>query len=47
MATGVWLKDLVKVLRQAGVPAEGMTYKYGRYAGKSWKQVGWNGVGLN
>ena len=46
MATGVWLKDLVKVLRQAGVPVGGMTYKYGRYAGKSWKQVGWNGIGL-
>lgn len=46
MATGVWLKDLVKVLRQNGVDAEGLTYKYGRYAGKSWKQVGWNGLGL-
>ena len=46
MATGVWLKDLVKVLRAAGVDAEGLTYKYGRYAGKSWKQVGWNGLGL-
>lgn len=45
MATGVWLKDLVKVLRAAGVDAEGLTYKYGRYAGKSWKQVGWNGLG--
>lgn len=45
MATGVWLKDLVKVLRQAGVDAEGLTYKYGRYAGKRWKDVGWNGLG--
>lgn len=42
----VWLTDLVKVLRKAGVPVEGMTYKYGRYAGKSWKEVGWNGLGL-
>ena len=42
----VWLKDLVKVLKSAGVNAEGLTYKYGRYAGKSWKQVGWNGLGL-
>ena len=42
----VWLTDMVKVLRQAGVDAEGMTYKYGRYAGKSWKDVGWNGIGL-
>jgi hypothetical protein len=45
MATGVWLKDLVKVLRQAGVPVQGMTYKLGRYAGKDWKQVGYNGLG--
>lgn len=44
--SGVWLTDLVKVLRDAGVDAEGMTYKYGRYAGKKWKQVGWNGLGL-
>ena len=47
MATGVWLKDLVKVLRAAGVDAEGLTYTRGRYAGKSWKQVGWNGLGYN
>ena len=45
MATGVWLKDLVKVLRAAGVDAEGLTYKQGRYAGKRWKDVGWNGLG--
>ena len=44
--SGVWLTDLVKVLRDAGIDAEGMTYKYGRYAGKKWKQVGWNGLGL-
>jgi hypothetical protein len=43
--SGVWLTDLVKVLRQGGIDAEGLTYKYGRYAGKSWKQVGWNGLG--
>jgi len=41
----VWLTDLVKVLRKAGIEAEGLTYKYGRYAGKSWKDVGWNGLG--
>lgn len=41
----VWLKDLVKVLRQNGIPVQGMTYKYGRYAGKSWKDVGYNGLG--
>jgi len=45
VSTGVWLKDLVKVLRKAGVPVEGMTYKYGRYAGKSWKDVGFNNIG--
>lgn len=44
--SGVWLTDLVKVLKDAGVNAEGLTYKYGRYAGKKWKQVGWNGMGL-
>jgi hypothetical protein len=43
--SGVWLTDLVKVLRQGGIDAEGLTYKYGRYAGKRWKQVGWNGLG--
>lgn len=43
----VWLKDLVKVLRKAGIEVEGMTYKYGRYAGKDWKQVGWNGLGYS
>ena len=41
----VWLKDLVKVLRKGGIPVQGMTYKYGRYAGKKWSQVGWNGLG--
>ena len=43
----VWLTDMVRVLRKAGVPVEGMTYKYGRYAGKRWDKVGWNGLGLN
>jgi hypothetical protein len=43
--SGVWLTDLVKVLRQGDIDAEGLTYKYGRYAGKRWKQVGWNGLG--
>jgi hypothetical protein len=43
----VWLTDMVRVLRKAGVPVEGLTYKYGRYAGMSWDKVGWNGLGLN
>lgn len=41
----VWLKDLVKVLRNAGVSVEPMTYTRGPYKGKSWKQVGWQGQG--
>lgn len=41
----VWLKDLVKALKDGGIDAEGLTYKYGRYAGKRWDQVGWNGMG--
>lgn len=43
--SGVWLKDLVKALQAGGIEAEGLTYKYGRYAGKRWDQVGWNGMG--
>jgi hypothetical protein len=43
--SGVWLKDLVKALQDGGIDAEGLTYKYGRYAGKRWDQVGWNGMG--
>lgn len=43
--SGVWLKDLVKALQAGGIDAEGLTYKYGRYAGKRWDQVGWNGLG--
>lgn len=43
--SGVWLKDLVKALQTGGIDAEGLTYKYGRYAGKRWDQVGWNGLG--
>jgi hypothetical protein len=45
VSNGVWLTDLVKALRKGGVEVEGLTYKRGRYAGKSWKQVGWNGLG--
>lgn len=45
MSNGVWLKDLVKVLRAGGVDAQGLSYSRGRYAGKSWRQVGWNGQG--
>lgn len=43
--SGVWLKDLVNALQAGGIDAEGLTYKYGRYAGKRWDQVGWNGMG--
>ena len=45
--SGVWLTDIVKILKRAGVPVQGMTYKYGRYQGKSWKQVGCNGQGYD
>lgn len=43
----VWLTDIVKILKRAGVPVQGMTYEYGRYEGKSWKQVGWNNQGYD
>jgi hypothetical protein len=43
--SGVWLRDLVKALKDGGIDAEGLTYKYGRYAGKRWDQVGWNNQG--
>jgi hypothetical protein len=45
--SNVWLTDVVKILRRAGVEAEGLTHKRGRYAGQSWKQVGWNGLGYD
>lgn len=45
--SGVWLTDLVRILRSAGVPAQGLTHKEGIYRGKSWKQVGWQGQGLS
>ena len=42
----VWLTDLAEILRQANVPVIEETYVRGRYEGKSWKQVGFNGRGL-
>lgn len=41
----VWLTDLVKVLKRAGVPVKGMRYTQGKYSGKSWKRVSWQGQG--
>lgn len=43
--SGVWLTDLVKILKRAGVDAQGMTYQRGPYQGMSWKQVGFGGQG--
>jgi len=41
----VWLKDLDKVLRKAGVPVIQEKYTRGPYNGKTWKTVGFNGQG--
>lgn len=41
----VWLKDLSKILKKAGVPVVGESYNRGPYNGKTWKTVGFNGQG--
>jgi hypothetical protein len=41
----VWLKDLNKVLKKAGVPVIQEKYTHGPYSGKTWKTVGFNGQG--
>jgi hypothetical protein len=41
----VWLKDLNKVLKKAGVPVIQEKYTRGPYSGKTWKTVGFNGQG--
>lgn len=41
----VWLKDLSKILKKAGVPVIGESYTRGPYNGKTWKTVGFNGQG--
>lgn len=41
----VWLKDLNKILKNAGVPVIQEKYTRGPYAGKTWKTVGFNGQG--
>lgn len=43
--SGVWLTDLVKILKAAGIDAQGMTYERGPYQGRKWKYVGFNGQG--
>lgn len=45
--SGVWLTDLVKILKEAGVDAQGMKYERGPYAGRSWKYVGFGGQGYS
>jgi len=42
----VWLTNLADVLRGAGVDVVEMRYERGPYAGKTWKQVGFNSRGL-
>lgn len=44
--TGVWLRDLADILREAGVPVKEMTYTRGPRAGLKWTQVGANNRGL-
>jgi hypothetical protein len=39
----VWLTDLADILRSAGVNVIEERYTQGPYAGKNWKQVGWQG----
>lgn len=41
----VFLTDTAKVLRAAGVKVKEMTYERGPHQGKSWKYVGYNGLG--
>lgn len=45
--SGVFLTDMVKVLKAAGINAEGMTYTQGKRKGMSWKRVGFNGMGYS
>lgn len=40
-------KDLAKVLRAAGVDVKEMKYTRGEHAGKSWKRVGYKGMGYS
>lgn len=42
----VWLTDLADILRAASVNVIEETYTSGPYAGKNWRQVGWQGRGL-
>jgi hypothetical protein len=44
--SGVWLTDLAKILRDAKINVIEEGYTSGPYAGKSWKEVGWQGRGL-
>lgn len=43
----VFLTDLADVLRAAGVKVKEMKYTQGPHAGKSWKYVGYNGMGYS
>lgn len=43
--SGVWLRDLAKILTNAKVPVIEESYNRGPYAGKKWSQVGFNNQG--
>ena len=43
----VFLTDLADVLRAAGVKVKEMKYTQGPHSGKSWKWVGYNGMGYS
>ena len=45
--SGVWLRDLATILREAKVPVIEEGYTSGPYTGKTWKEVGWQGRGLH
>lgn len=40
-----WLTDLVDILEDANVPVIGEKYTSGQYTGKTWRSVGWKGMG--
>lgn len=44
--SGLWLRDLAAILRDAGVPVIEESYNRGPFTGKSWRDVGFGGRGL-
>lgn len=43
----VFVRDLAKVLREAGVNVKEMKYKRGPHTGRTWKTVGYKGMGYS